>query len=143
MDTTRSSSKREIKISLRLRHPSLPASRLIEQVGLEPFGLHDVGATPVTSGKAVPWAETYCSFPLNVPSVEDANTALAEGIDILERAEGFWMDFLATGGSIDYFVGIFVEPHVGWTIDPDLIARMGKWKIALGLDIYEGRKRRR
>ena len=126
-----------IKVNLRLRHPSISASQLIEQIALKPSVARDRGTKQVTVG-GVPRTNTmtYCSFPLGIVSVEAVSEVFSESLRIIERAEAFWSEFLATGGSIDYFVGIFVVSNVGLTLDSDVLARMGRWKIDLGLDVY-------
>jgi hypothetical protein len=126
-----------IKLSLRVRHPSIRACELVKRVGLTPRVARDKGTkTLIVGGKVRTNDHTYCCFPIRVASIQDAPKALAKGVAILEREEEFWTEFLSTGGSIEYFVGVFVDSHIGLTVSRDLAARMAKWKIDLALDIY-------
>ncbi len=80
---------------------------------------------------------TYCSFLLcDWKSREVATKAVAKGIRILDRNEKFWREFLDTGGSIDYFIGISANSNYGWGFNSDELAGMAKWKIELSLDFY-------
>lgn len=130
-------SRQKILVSLRFRHPSISASELIKRVGLKPAVAHEKGTRRSTvGGKVRTNPQAYCSFPIRVASLKFPSRALEKGIAILERDETYWNAFLSSGGSMDFFIGIFVDSNIGWTISNDLLASMAKWKIDLGLDIY-------
>jgi hypothetical protein len=135
------SQKGTIHVALRFRHPSLAASRITEQVGLKPSVAHERGTkVTIVGGERRPNELNYCSFDLSGwKSREVATEAIAKGIRILDRNETFWIEFLATGGSIDYFIGIHTKSNYGWVIPNGLLSGMAKWKIDLGIDFY-GRK---
>lgn len=130
--------KGSVTVSLRFRHPNLAASTIVDQFGRKASVAHDRGTrVMIVGGKRRTNELTYCSFCLcDWKSREVATKAVAKGIRILDRNESFWREFLATGGSIDYFIGISTKSNYGWGFASDLLAGMAKWKIDLGLDFF-------
>jgi hypothetical protein len=127
-----------VTVSLRFWHPNLAGSTIVDQFGLKPFVARDRGAkVTIVGGKRQTNELTYCSFSLcGWKSREAATKAVAKGIRILDRNEKFWREFLATGGSIEYFIGVSTNSNYGWTIPSELLPGMAKWKIDVGLDLY-------
>ena len=63
--------------------------------------------------------------------------------DILERSiseildhENELAEFFATGGTMNYFVGLYGDRNYGLIFSPELMSKLAKAKVALQLDIY-------
>ena len=46
------------------------------------------------------------------------------------------MDFVATGGSVEFFVGWFMERSDGEVLDCDLMQELARLQISIALDVY-------
>lgn len=112
------------KVSLRLRHPSMTAFEINKHIGLKPRSEHTVGEDRVAvfskrrekiGGQ---YKNTFCSYPLkDISSAAELAWAIEDNLDYLLERRQFWDSFMSSGGSADYFVGIFVYSNFGETLN--------------------------
>lgn len=130
------------RLSFRVHHPSADLSLLAERIG----DAFDMDPEVVwRAGEPDPHAKpagrlrrgSYCVVPLPddegtaVSGIEDALRALTP---LREELAGL----VASGGRLDFFVGLFVESMMGMTLRPAVLARLAEAQIELQLDIYAG-----
>jgi len=56
----------------------------------------------------------------------------------MQRHGRFFRRLRGSGGSLELFVGAFVQGNKGLTLDVELMSKLASLDIELGLDIYEG-----
>lgn len=133
-------------LSLRIRHRSRSAADICAEIGLSPEFSWSAG-DPRKTPKGTPLdgfrKETYCSF--SIAHLEESgleNIDLENCIHQLNRKMSnhrkFLDDIVDTGGSIEYFVGIFHDRNIGITMSSSLMKELTAMNISLALDIYPG-----
>ncbi len=128
-------------ISLRLRHPTASASTITDAIGLSPHKSWSFGDRRRSlTGQLLPGAykETYWTSRLDVAADHDLCDVLQANLQYLSRSKMFLRQFLSTGGSAEYFIGIFPDFNVGLMLRPQLLRRLASMNISLALDIYAG-----
>lgn len=130
------------RLSFRVHHPSADLSAVAERIG----DAFDMDPEVVwRSGEPDPHAKpagqlrrgSYCVVPLPddegtvVSGLEDALRALTPLRDELAR-------LVASGGRLDFFVGLFVDSMMGLALRPEVLARLAEAQIELQIDIYAG-----
>ncbi len=63
-------------------------------------------------------------------------TALADATDAVSVLREEFRAINASGGHLDFFVGLFVDSTMGLALPPSLLMRLGEAGIALEFDIY-------
>ena len=108
-------------ISLRLTHPnSLSAAAIISEFDLKIRISHTVNEhrrTPKGTPLEGVYKETYCCFELKEKGLGRLDRDLASGCGYLEKHPTFLQEFLRTGGTVDFYIGIFLEGDGGFEID--------------------------
>ena len=128
------------KVSLAVTHPSLPAERISDALGLMPAYSGSVGAerlTPKNSPLPGLNKESFWRHYFAVPSDDDLEQFLDLTVAQLEAAPSFFKDLIATGGRARLFIGLFLEhDNIGIEISHNLQTRCSQLGISLGFDIY-------
>ncbi|WP_155951992.1 DUF4279 domain-containing protein [Pseudoxanthomonas suwonensis] len=128
------------KVSLAIRHPSMPEDHISAALGLVPEHSGSVGAERRTPkggplpgvNKASFWRHSFVA-----PSDDDLEQFLGLTVSQLEAATPFFKNLIASGGYARLFVGLFLErENIGIEISPDLQSRCSQLGISLGFDIY-------
>ena len=128
------------KLSFRIFHPSMRAEDIAEKIGLKSKHLHSLGAarqTPKGTKLDGVYSQTYVSFDLEEYEGEILEDALRRALEEkLASKMPYLSELVATGGVLEFFVGIFLEGNEGLQIDAELIDLFASAKIGLSLDIY-------
>jgi hypothetical protein len=128
------------KISLRITHPNMDPEDISGQLGLSPFRKWKAGSQRTTpTGKQLPgtYKETYCVFDLDEKSDGELESTLCTLTKQFRSLKHFFKKVRSTGGSIEYFIGLFVEKNTGIELDGNLMAQLVNLGIDLSFDIYE------
>jgi hypothetical protein len=130
-------------ISLRADHPSRELSFLAEVLKLgRRFGwtVGDASATPKGTALGGTRRESYWTAPV---TVEETSSEECQLEDVLERSvDGLLsqasqlQEFFDTGGSMNYFIGLFGVENYGLVFSTKLMAKLSKARIELQLDVY-------
>lgn len=127
------------RISLRIRHPRLPAAALRAALPLAPGRTWDAGALRTDpSGRPLGGtnADTYATFALSEGTGWLAE-ALADAAERMAPHRDLFAAWRAEGGSVEFFVGWFPEGgNSEDRFEPELLARLGELGLRLSLDIY-------
>ena len=120
------------------------SSELSEIIGLEPEISHDVGALRATPDGHLlggMHAGTYCCYDLgHGEDLPGRDSALVDSI----RS---WNQYLlvrkadirrlrATGGEIEYFIGLFLDRDCGLELEPEFLGELSILGLRMSLDIY-------
>ena len=127
------------RVSLRLRHPSVPESDISAHLAMSPDVSWNVGDERVSvKGTALGGirSETYWTCVLAEAADQDLSDLLREKLGYLEKRKLFLKNFMATGGSLEFYVALFVKSNGGVVIDYKVLRRMASRHIALALDLY-------
>jgi len=128
------------RISLSLTHPSLPAERISEALGLAPAHSGSAGAERRTpKGGALPGvnSHSFWRYSFAVPHDDELETFLTSILKRLEENCSFFKELTLGGGHARFFIGLFLEQdNIGIEISPELHKRCSELGISLGFDIY-------
>lgn len=80
--------------------------------------------------------ETYCSFELDNSNYGEISDILDHHNKKLTSKKVLFSEIKATGGEIEYFIGIEIKDSFGDTLESGTLATMSKLGISLALDIY-------
>ena len=129
------------RLSFRVRHPSADLSGLAERIG-DAFGmdarwLWRAGELNLEAKPPRVRSESYCCVEW-LDTDGPIEIALGEALDALAPLRAELADIVTSGGTLDFFTGLFVERSLGVVLSPPLLGRMAEAAIALQLDIYGG-----
>lgn len=89
------------------------------------------------SGKALGVADhSYCGFALETSPDLCLADALALHIDRLLEHKDFLKEITTTGGTVELYVGWFIEHHAGDVFEASLMERMSAMGIDLAIEVY-------
>jgi hypothetical protein len=131
------------KITLRITHPSMDAEDIAIQLGLQASRRWSAGSRRTTpTGTLLSGVNdvTFCMFELEVPMemIGDLGSALSLWTKKLFAAKSFFDHIRSTGGTIEYFIGVFMEKgNTGVVMEVSLMNQLVELGIGLSLDIYE------
>lgn len=127
-------------VSLRIRHPTWPAAKVSEILGLAPDRTWDVGAPRRTAkGASLEGTNEDSYWTHSFGTFEDANLEayLDLALDDLSRKADAFARIAETGGQAEFFVGLFLEQwNAGYSISPGMHQRLASLRLALSIDIY-------
>jgi hypothetical protein len=126
------------RISLRIRHPSVDPGFISLKLGLKAISAWKAGERRVApNGNEVGIAEhSFCNLSLDtVPDLYLAD-ALKVHVQQLSAHSEFLRELVATQGRIEFYVGWFVDRHVGDIFDAGLLQSLGTLGIDLVLEVY-------
>lgn len=126
--------------SLRIFHPTQRAERIVDKVSLKCTLMQSVGDdrnTPKGAKLEGVYDRTYILYDLprdNDERIEDLLRRVSN--DIVAVNIQLFSDLVATGGKVEFFIGVFCEKHIGIELDSDVIEIIARAKMALSLDFY-------
>ena len=126
-------------LSFRAHHPTLSAKEVRAVFRMRPKISRRVGEprrTPRGNLLKGVWKNTYLCFEVTVRVGEELPDAIERILKKLRKRSKEIQAFRASGGRMDFFIGIFVERNKGVTFEPDLLAELADVGIELQLDIY-------
>ncbi len=131
------------KASLRAEHPSLDLGMLSGIFGLTANRTWNAGnfrATPTGRRLDGIYRKSYWTASLTDNWKSSKSASLEKAIDEwLNRLQqhAFELDnFFATGGRLNFFIGVAGKKNFGITLPIDLLGRLASLRIELQLDIY-------
>ena len=126
-------------MSLRIWHPCYDPEFISSKIEMEPKHAWKAN-TPRRSpdGHFVEgvYDSTYCSFPLNDSSDVSLPVYIKKCSRSLYRHKDFFHDIRASGGRVEYFIGLFLQNDSGETFDVTLLKDLADLQIELGLCLY-------
>src|SRR5438094_6352317 len=99
-------------VSLRITHPSLDADEICDQLGLQAYRKWTVGEQRKTpTGDSLEGNDklTYCCFHLEGPKRDELCDFLSDWNKKLHPQKAFFERIRSTGGSLEYFIGMYFE----------------------------------
>ena len=128
----------ELSISVRLRHPGMMPEAITLAMGVEPSVAHPVGGQRMTpSGSALPgsYSETYWAFGLEDRSDADLDEAIANANRWVQRREAFVVDFVRSGGSLEYYVTVESVDRLAFVFDHDRLADCVRFQATIAVKV--------
>ncbi len=126
-------------LSLRVRHDRMPAEQIVQGFGMPPKTSQSIGMPRVSfDGQPLRgiYKQSYVVFGIPREGEELLADTLARTLMNLSDRREFIETFRSTGGSLEFFVGMFIDANKGFTVDVDLMAQLVSLGIDLDLDIY-------
>jgi hypothetical protein len=130
-------------VSLRANHPTrelLFLSTLLQMERRHGWTAGDERVTPKGTSLGGTRSQSYWSArvtPEETPSeVWQLEDILNKSLNELQTHEAELKDFFATGGSMNYFIGLYGLRNYGLVFAPELMSRLAKVRVELQLDIY-------
>jgi hypothetical protein len=120
-------------ISLRLWHPIMTAVGISTRLDLASTIEWDVGSIS-SSGR--PREATYWSHRVVESQTGSVSTRIFEFLEELGPRRSFLKEVEATGGHVEFFVGIFLDHSAGELFSWEVLQALGEAHIDLALDIY-------
>ena len=128
------------KLSFRIFHPTARAEDIAAKVGLKSKRAHSVGAPRETpKGKRLEgvYSRTCVSFDVKNHEGEVLEDAIRRALEEeLNSKIPYLSELVATGGELEFFVGIFLNGNEGLQIDAKLVSSLASAGIGLSLDMY-------
>ena len=132
-------------VSLRLHHPLLSPTDISAALDMKPTTAHAVGeprTTPTGAALDGRYHQTYwCASLMSSEAASSVDMPLegflSDALDALWPKRAWLSDFAASGGTAEYFVGLFLNGNAGVTLSPQLMSRLGEIGVELGLDLYD------
>ena len=122
-----------VRLSLRVRHPSISPEAISTGFKLAPTTQWQVGSE-VSGGRTKD--STYWIASLDIPSDDGLYESLKFAAGRLRTQEAFVAELVRTGGSCELFVGMFLDRDSGDALPWDLLRSLGDMRIDLSLNIY-------
>lgn len=127
------------QLSLRIRHPSAAATMISHELNLVPEHAYTAGDRKLTpKGTVVPGRPRSRTFWVHRIACADESLedALATLTSMLANKRDFLRQLVATGGRVEYFIGLFAGRGSGVEISSGLMARLVDLGVDLSFDIY-------
>lgn len=136
------------KVSVRLRHDTLNLSEISESIStffpqIVSKKLVNVGEQRTTSkGEKLEGAyhDSVFSFSFSEEATSsdsrDLEAVISDILTKLENCKDVLNEFSDDGGSIELFVGLFIDANSGISLSRDLIKNLANMNIEIGFDIY-------
>lgn len=128
-------------VSLRVTHPAMDPQQICNGLGLKARRKWKVGEnrqTPAGIPLLGVYKETYCCFDLAAPQVCELERFIIRCNKRLESHRRFLRRISSTGGSAEYFIGMYLDSNHGVEFSPDVLAQLTKLQIRLSFDLYAG-----
>ena len=133
-------------VSLRVVHPAMDPQQICNRLGLKAHRKWKVGdkkQTPRGTPLSGVYKETYCTFDLTPPQECELERFIKRCNKTLESHKRFLRRISSTGGSTEYFIGMFLDSNHGAVFSPDVLAQLTKLQIGLSFDLYSGPDQKR
>jgi hypothetical protein len=128
------------RISLRVRHPLIAPERITETLGIKPRHSWKVGEprqTPTGSPLAGTNRHTYWTAEIaSSRRPSDMNDAVHDILGRLVGHRSFLHQIRAEGGTVELFIGWFLENQSGDVLTYQCLALAGDLQIDLSFDVY-------
>jgi len=122
-------------VSLRLRHPSVPADQISAALNLQPRNSWNADDPRPRIRPGAYWS---CDVKHD-PDAE-LEDILHAGVESLEPHKAFLQEFVETGGWVAYCIGYFTTDISGGpTLDCELLKRLADLHLNLEFDVYGNR----
>lgn len=132
-------------VSLRVRHPAMDSEEICAQLGLQARWKWTAGTQRKTP-KGIPLkgehSSTYCCFDLENPAEKDLVDFLGYWNTRLYPHKQLFQQIRSTGGSLEYFIGLYLEKNSGAVLNLSLLDQLVDLGIELSLDLYVGPRKR-
>ena len=133
---------KRLGVSLRICHPFLELRDITNALSLKPTGGWAAGDLSVTpAGRPIPSRgtrkETYW-HRRNLPLSQKVRlgVSLKTLINRFSRHKRFFAKIRRDGGSVEFFVGWFIEQSSGDILDQEVLKGLSDLQIDLALDLY-------
>ncbi len=126
-------------ISFHVRHPAMPSTKIVEELGLAVRSVRSVGenrATPKGTLLEGTYAETYCSFLLQTKTTGHLDKHLGIWCAFLEKHGAFLHEISGTGGNFEFYISIFLDGDRGFVLENRLLHRMDALGVGLSVEMY-------
>jgi hypothetical protein len=125
------------QISLRIKHPSVDPELVASRLGRTPKSSWRAGAQRVSPReKQLGIADhSYCAFALDTSETSLAD-ALASQAKAMAPYKKFFSELTDSGGSVEFYVGWFIEHHTGDIFEASLLRDLGSLEIDLTIEVY-------
>lgn len=138
-------------VSLRVTHPAMDPQQICNGLGPQAKWKWKVGEkrqTPAGTPLSGVYKDTFCTFALAPPQGCELERFIKRCNKSLESHRRFLNRITSTGGSAEYFIGMFLDSNHGVVFAPEVLAQLTKLQIGLSFDLYCGsdqksRKRKR
>lgn len=128
------------RVSVRLRHPSEDLTALCAELGLPSRRSWVAGERRTTPRGALldgNWDHSYATMPIDVETDSGLEAALDRVAAILSDKARTIEQHIRSGGSIELFVGYFLEAfNSGFTLSSALMGKISDLGVDIGFDIY-------
>jgi hypothetical protein len=115
--------------------------KICNRLGLQAKRKWKVGEkrhTPAGTPLSGVYKETYCCFDLAPPRGWELERFIKRCNKDLDSHKRFLSHISSTGGSAEYFIGMFLDSNHGLEFSPEVLAQLTKLHIGLSLDLYGG-----
>jgi hypothetical protein len=126
-------------LSLRLTHPSITPDQVQERLSLHAEVSNTAGLprqTPKATLLGGSYKLNYCSFLLMDGDSSDLSQCITKSARSMLAHQEFLSDYKKSGGTIEFFVGIFLRGNGGLVLDSGNLAMLSFLGIDVALDIY-------
>lgn len=130
----------QYRVSLRIRHPLAHPDDITIALGLEPKIREIVGVPRLRqNGRWSPVPTlTYWVYEVTTPDDLSIEEMLTTQLEFLEPRKEYLQSLIGTGGSVEFFVGFFVDDsNCGFMLSPELLSQCGSLGIAIDFDVYK------
>ena len=135
------------RISLRLKHPSANLAEIYQVLSqmpeVIPGRLCNIGeerTTPHGEKLDGHYTESWCGFGFTDEKQSSDDQTLSDAINTIMAKLSPHKDLFAgnskTGGTADFFIGLFVDANCGVVLDVELLKKLADLQIEVGFDIY-------
>lgn len=132
-------------VCLRITHPSMDPQHICNRLGLQASMMWKAGEnrqTPTRTLLSGVYKESYCVFDLAVPRGCELENFIKRSNKTLGPHKRFLSHISSTGGSVEYFIGMYLDRNHGVVFCPELLAQLTKLQIGLSFDLYGGSGRK-
>jgi len=139
--TEETKTMKSYSISFRIWHPTRLAEDISSKIGTKPVIAYNVGEqrrTPKDTFLQGNWRETYCVYDVMRHIPGRFTDGLEKCIISFESLAPVFDELSSEGGTLEFYVWIYPnkDGDLGFSLDADLIKRIGDFKFKLSVEIY-------
>jgi hypothetical protein len=128
-----------LKIALKITHPFLTLLDITRALSLKPTSGWTAGDQRVTpTGHPLEGTRKETYWYRNFPLSRDAqlSSSIKSLLNRLSSRKSFFKKVRAKGGTVELFVGWFINRNSGETLGQDVLKDLSNLQIDLSLDVY-------
>lgn len=128
-------------ITFRVIHPQCRHAEIAEGMGMHLKSGHTAGEPrQSTAGGAVNslHGETVAAFGLYDREDGYFVDGLRGALELIESRRSYLHGLVESGGRLLFYVGVFVDEHVGFKLDNSLLESLSSLRIELDVEVYAG-----